>query len=79
MNTEQEAAMEARLAEDARRLAACDQIEALITPIRDEHPDAPLFALAKYLPQVDGQRLRVLLDELNEIVPFPVEPKVQHE
>ncbi|QEE28580.1 hypothetical protein FTW19_11575 [Terriglobus albidus] len=66
-------AASARAAEDQRRLAICDEIENLIAPVRDEHPDVRIFELGLYLPEPERSRLAALLDELPEIIPFPKE------
>jgi hypothetical protein len=75
MTHAEEIAMQSRLAEDARRLAICDRIESLVAKVRGTHPDVPLVGLAKYLPEPQRSKLLALLEELPEIVPFPVEPK----
>jgi hypothetical protein len=69
-------AVEARVEQDRRRLAVCDEIEALILEVRVTHPTATLAELAELLPEPRRLRLLVLLDELPEIVPFPSEGNV---
>jgi hypothetical protein len=62
----------ARTIEDARRLAICDRIEALIVEVREKHPAVPLHALPLYLPEPARTRLAELLEECREWVPFPL-------
>ena len=59
----------ARTVEDARRLAICDRIEALIAEAREKHPSVPLHALAPYLPEPARSRLVELLEESREWIP----------
>ncbi|WP_158750228.1 hypothetical protein [Acidobacterium sp. S8] len=56
--------IEARLAEDARRLERCAAIEAAIDAIADRHPGLPLLELAEKLPADEGERLLQMIDEL---------------
>jgi hypothetical protein len=64
-------------AEDLRRLALCDEIEALIADVRDQHPDVHISALAPYLPGPQRSRLLELLDQAQDFVPFPIQPEEQ--
>lgn len=70
-------AAEARASEDRRRLGICDQIENLIAPVREEHPDVPIVDLVPYIAEPQRSRLVALLDELTEFVPFPNEPSTR--
>ena len=71
--TEPDAAT-ARAASDKRRLAVCAEIEQLISIASDEHPHLAIRELVPFLPEPARSRLVLLLAELPEIVPFPVEP-----
>jgi hypothetical protein len=64
---------DARLIEDRRRLRVCDEIEALIADAAEAHTGLAIRDLADYLPEMQRARLRALLDELPEYVPFPPE------
>jgi hypothetical protein len=50
-------------AEDRRRIAICDAIERLIAGVRDEHPTAPIAALAPYLLEPQRTNLLELIDQ----------------
>lgn len=65
--------VDARLAEDRRRLAICDEIEMLIAGVRPRYPDVQLAELASHMREPGRTRLLVLLDQASEWIPFPVE------
>jgi hypothetical protein len=61
--------LEARTAEDKRRLAICDKIETLIAGVREQHPKVPIQALARFLPEPERSRLTELLEQASEWIP----------
>jgi hypothetical protein len=61
--------LEARAAEDQRRLGICDEIEALIAGAREKHPKVPLHSLPRYLPEPQRSRLLELLEASREWIP----------
>ncbi|HMF54372.1 MAG TPA: hypothetical protein VK593_08480 [Edaphobacter sp.] len=65
--------VDARLAEDRRRLSICDEIEALVAGVRPRYPDVQLAELAGHMREPQRTRLLVLLDEASEWIPFPME------
>jgi len=70
---EDDATVDARTAEDHRRLSLCDAIECLVADIRDEHPGLRIHDLSQHLPEPQRTCLLALLDEASEWIPFPVE------
>ncbi|HTF68376.1 MAG TPA: hypothetical protein VK638_37430 [Edaphobacter sp.] len=64
---------DARLAEDRRRLAICEEIEMLIAGVRPRYPDVQLAELASHMREPERTRLLVLLDESSEWIPFAME------
>jgi hypothetical protein len=73
MTSHEQDAAAARAVSDRQRLQTCAQIEALIANVRDAHPSVSLHDLAEFLPEFERARLLALLEELKEIVPFPIE------
>jgi hypothetical protein len=67
----------ARAAEDQRRLVLCDEIEALIVDVRDQHPDVHLSQLAPFLQEPQKTRLLELLEEAQDFVSYPLQPEEQ--
>jgi hypothetical protein len=61
--------LEARTAEDKRRLAICDEIETLIAGVREQHPKVPIQGLARHLPEPQRSRLVELLEASREWIP----------
>ena len=72
MMTIDEDDVDARLAEDRRRLAICDEIELLIAGVRPRYPDLQLAELAGHMREPQRTRLLVLLDEAQDFIPYPI-------
>lgn len=63
---------DARLAEDRRRLAICEEIEMLIAGVRPRYPDLQLAELAGHMREPERTRLLVLLDAAQDFIPYPI-------